>query len=552
MQLSGYQSKILTGNFNFSGNYLLYSTADVLTYAVFDGKPTIALWVPTGESGEFSVEGAQWGSVMSCEGCFDVSFYPESSGLITTFGQNEGMSVLELNNGVCVLLLDRSAAYSFWAPPLNTAPQPSAEETGMTTPTHLARISTNLTLVFVVGPYLVRSAIIDGSTLTVTGDVNETSTLEVFAPSAVTRVTWNGKDIQTTKTSYGSLKGSLSGPPMFEAPSIGAWKTAGSLPEPFLNYSDNSPAWVEANHMSTVSSQKNATLPYLYVDEYGFHVGNILWRGYFNGSASGVYLNVQGGTAFGFSAYLNGKFIGSFLGNANLEASNLTLSFANATFSTSGPNILFVIQDDTGHDETSGAINVRGILNSTLLGTNSSFYEWKVAGTAGGSTNTTLDPIRGVYNEGGLYGERLGWHLPGFDDSSWSSGSPQAGVTGATVQFYRSTMPLNVPTGLDVSLSFVLSAPGPNTIRALLYVNGYQYARFAPYVDNQVTFPVPPGILDYSGDNTIALAVWSQTEEGGQVGVDVQVNYVTETSLNVLFDGSYLRPGWDSVRLKYA
>lgn len=130
MSLSGYQSKILTSNFNFSDNYLLYSTADVLTYAVFDGKPTIALWVPTGESGEFSVEGAQWGSVMSCEGCFDVGFYPESSGLITTFGQNEGMSVLELNNGVRVLLLDRSAAYSFWAPPLNSAPQPSVDETG--------------------------------------------------------------------------------------------------------------------------------------------------------------------------------------------------------------------------------------------------------------------------------------------------------------------------------------------------------------------------------------------------------------------------------------
>jgi hypothetical protein len=120
------------------------------------------------------------------------------------------------------------------------------------------------------------------------------------------------------------------------------------------------------------------------------------------------------------------------------------------------------------------------------------------------------------------------------------------------VQFYRSSLPLTVPAGLDVSLSFVLSAPGPQTFRALLYVNGYQYARFAPYVDNQYAFQVPPGILDYNGDNTIALAVWSQTEGGAQVGVDVQVNYVTESSLNVLFDGSYLRPGWDSVRLQYS
>jgi hypothetical protein len=247
--------------------------------------------------------------------------------------------------------------------------------------------------------------------------VNETTTIEAFAPYTVSCVTWNGKEVQTFRTAYGSLKGSLPGPQKFAAPTVGSWKTANSLPEPFLNYSDTGPAWVVANHMTTVSSQKNATLPYLYVDEYGFHVGNILWRGYFNSTATGVYLSLQGGTAFGFSAYLNGDFLGSFFGDANLEVTNLTLSFANATLNTAGPNVLLVIQDDTGHDETNGAINVRGILNATLLGASSSFYEWKVAGTAGGSTNTTLDPVRGVYNEGGLYGERLGWHLPGFDDS---------------------------------------------------------------------------------------------------------------------------------------
>ena len=46
-------------------------------------------------------------------------------------------------------------------------------------------------------------------------------------------------------------------------------------------------------------------------------------------------------------------------------------------------------------------------------------------------------------NEGGLYAERIGAHLPGFDDSSWSDGSPLAadggGLTGAGVNFYRTT-----------------------------------------------------------------------------------------------------------------
>jgi beta-galactosidase len=66
--------------------------------------------------------------------------------------------------------------------------------------------------------------------------------------------------------------------------------------------------------MTTSNPSPPATLPVLYADEYGmstpvslyqhwfnphtgFHNGVRLWRGYFNGSASGVFLNIQGGSA---------------------------------------------------------------------------------------------------------------------------------------------------------------------------------------------------------------------------------------------------------------
>jgi len=252
----------------------------------------------------------------------------------------------------------------------------------------------------------------------------------------------------------------------------------------------------------------------------------------------------------GWSAFLNGDFIGSFLGSTELSAGNLTLSFSNATVNN-GQNVLFVIQDDNGHDETSGALNPRGILQASLLG-GSSFTAWKVAGTAGGDT-VQLDPIRGALAEGGLYAERVGWHLPGFDDSAWNSSSPSTvGLTGPGVQFYRTVVPLNMPAGNDVSLSFVLSAPASQKVRVQLFVNGYQYGRFNPYIGNQIIFPVPPGILDYTGDNTIGLAVWAQSTEGAKVGIDWQINYVADSSFDVRFDGSYLRPGWTPQRLAYA
>jgi hypothetical protein len=405
----------------------------------------------------------------------------------------------------------------------------------------------------VQGPYLVRSAKLQGSRIELSGDSNQTTPIEVFTARSVNTISWNGLTLQTAKSSYGSLRAKILGPQTFEPPELRHWKVHDSLPERWLNYSDSGAAWVNANKTQTASSTKTATIPYLFIDEYGFHTGIHLWRGYFNGTATGVYLHVQGGIAHGWSAFLNGELIGSFFGSTSSPTGSQTLSLVNATLNNPGPNVLLVVQDNSGHDETSGALNVRGILNATLLGGNSStFSSWKVAGTAGGSTNTLLDPVRTIYNEGGLTAERLGWHLPGFDDSTWSTGSPSQGFSGSGVKFYRTTIPLYVPDGHDVSLSFKFSSNGTVNFRALLYVNGYQYARYNPYINSVSIFPTPPGVLNYRGDNVIAVALWAQTEQGALTDLQFRLNYVAESSLNVKFDGDYLRPGWDARRLQYA
>jgi hypothetical protein len=70
---------------------------------------------------------------------------------------------------------------------------------------------------------------------------------------------------------------------------------------------------------------------------------------------------------------------------------------------------------------------------------------------------------------------------------------------------YRTVVPLDIPAGLDVSLSLVLNSPAGSKLQAQLFVGGYQYGRFVPWVGNQVVFPVPPGILDYHGNNNYCL-----------------------------------------------
>jgi hypothetical protein len=131
IRLNGHQSKIIVTDFTFGGKTLLYSTAEVLTYAVFDKKPTLVLWVPTGESGEFNIKGAKKGSIKKCQGCSKVKFVKEHGGLTTSFTQSNGITVLEIDDSVRVIVLDRTSAYEFWAPALTEDPFVPETESGM-------------------------------------------------------------------------------------------------------------------------------------------------------------------------------------------------------------------------------------------------------------------------------------------------------------------------------------------------------------------------------------------------------------------------------------
>lgn len=130
IRLNGHQSKIIVTDFTFGSKTLLYSTAEVLTYTVFDKKPTLVLWVPTGESGEFSIKGAKKGSIKKCQGCSRVKFIKEHGGLTTSFTQSTGTTVLEYDDGVRVIVLDRTSAYDFWAPALTNDPFVPETESG--------------------------------------------------------------------------------------------------------------------------------------------------------------------------------------------------------------------------------------------------------------------------------------------------------------------------------------------------------------------------------------------------------------------------------------
>ncbi|KAG9664585.1 glycoside hydrolase family 35 protein, partial [Aureobasidium melanogenum] len=545
VQLNGRQSKIAVTDYHFGKHTLLYSTVDILTYGLFDTASVFVLYLEAGQIGEFAFPGNI--SIESYGNTNITTSRVKANGTSPytkfVYKQITGKTAIQLSNSVIVYLLDVSTAWSFWAPPTTSDPNVAANEQ-----------------IFAIGTYLVRNASVSSNVVSVNGDNTNSTILEVFVGDrSVDTIAWNGKRLATKKTAYGALTADLTSvlDRKVTVPTLSGWQVADSLPEVARAYDDSS--WTICNKTATLAPVKPLSLPVLYSSDYGYYSGIKVYRGYFDGkTAISANLTAQGGSAAGWSAWLNGKLVGGHPGNASLLSTSDVLDFTGVKLFDKD-NVLTVVTDYTGHDETStgkGAANPRGLLGAVLKSSGNAtanFKQWKIQGNAGGSAN--IDPVRGPLNEGGLYGERLGWHLPGFDPSGkgWSVGSPAEGLNSSGIKWYLTTFELDIDSDLDVPIGLELSAPSGTVASVQIYLNGYQYGKYIPHIGPQTRFPFPPGIINNQGKNTLALSVWAETDAGAKLDkVSLFAYNVYETSFNFAQDWTYLQPGWTSERLQYA
>ncbi|KFX91010.1 hypothetical protein V490_06125 [Pseudogymnoascus sp. VKM F-3557] len=535
VSLTGRQSKIIVTDYTFGKHALLYSTAEVLTYGVFD-VDVLVFYLREGHVGQFAFKGMPSHLTYKVYGKSKLESTTANGITTYVYTQSAGTSVVKFSDGTIVYLLELWTAWQFWAPATTKNPTVEADEQ-----------------IFVIGPYLTRSAYVNHGDVYVSGDSNSTTTLEVYAGKSVKNIVWNGKKLPTTKTAWGSVTAKIAGTEHrhISLPEFKNWRSANSLPEINPDYDDSH--WVVCNKNTTLSPVKPLTLPVLFSSDYGFYAGAKVYRGYFDGtSATSVNLTTSGGLGFGFNAWLNGQLIGGHGGDPDQTNLVSTLSFANATLRATN-NVLVVLIDYHGHDETStakGVENPRGILGASL--STGPFKKWKIQGNAGGSAN--IDPVRGPMNEGGLYAERLGWHLPGFDVSKWShKEGPKTGLSKSGVQFYVTTFRLAIDADLDAPLGIEFSAPAGTVARLMFWVNGYQFGKAIFHIGPQLRFPVPPGIINNRGENTLAISLWAQTDEGARISDVKLINYgLYQTDFEFNADWRYLQPKYVGGREKYA
>jgi beta-galactosidase GanA len=134
---------------------------------------------------------------------------------------------------------------------------------------------------------------------------------------------------------------------------------------------------------------------------------------------------------------------------------------------------------------------------------------WRIQGNRGGED--IADRMRGPLNDGGLFGERAGWHLPDAPGNGWSKTRVGAAPPGPGTYWLRTRVKLDLPRGHDAQLGLAFGDTtrprSDRENRALIFVNGWNMGQFIAHVGPQRVFVIPPGILDPNGDNTIALAV---------------------------------------------
>ncbi|MFF0092492.1 beta-galactosidase [Streptomyces canus] len=492
--LDGRDSHVIVANYRLGDAQLQYSTSEIMTGATIGDRDLAVLYGDQDSDGETVLRYSSKPTVTTSGGTVTSTWDPATGDLRLNYTHKGLIRINVSGAGQRPLLLlvgDKATAKTFWRQDTATGPV-------LVRGTHLLRTGTSLN---------------GGRTVALTGDNADDKNIEVFTSAA--RVTWNGRPVDTRATDTRSLTGTIPTAAATHLPALTNWKHAEESPEAAPGFDDA--GWQVADGTTTNSVSGINKLPVLYADDYGFHTGNTWYRGRFRttGKETGIHLvSDSGGGAQAFSAWLNGTFLGSS------TTGSADFTFPAGSVKSKGDNVLSVLTVNMGHEEdynsTNGNKTARGLTSASLVGAPLTSVTWRLQGVRGGED--LQDTVRGPLSTGGLYGERAGWSLPGYPDGKWNRVTLPTTDTRPGVSWYRTDATLDLPHGQDTSLGLTFTDDPSRKYRATLFVNGWQVGNYVNYLGPQHTFPVPNGILNPNGRNSIAIAVWNLDGSTGGLG----------------------------------
>lgn len=432
-----------------------------------------------------------------------------------------------------------------------------------------------LSSVAVEGVELARTAKFTGKdTLQLTGSVSAESNVRVIAPAGINHVGFNGGSLNPASATgsagnadaakftgtagaaasaakaatgtnsatgtgdVGVFTGKVPGPAAVASQQLSFVK-ATDYAEAKATYDDSK--WKVAADTQAANPRFQGPGEYsntvLDSNHYGFYEGSVWYRGTFTATKADPYLYLQGNGGSGvpsqgknpafMQVWVNGVYAGAYDAAGNWAKVNVPAG----TIKSGDKVTVAVLVNNLGQnldwsDDGLSKQN-RGLFDVAIEGSTAT---WKIHGAdADFAAKAATNPSGTLYNNGGLGGEKAGFHMPGFDDSKWAKADNLHSPAGVT--WYRARVKLNLPANQDTAFRLEINSSRFSSLgdraQATLFVNGWNTGVYIGDRGPQTSFTIPAGFLNPNGENVISIAVAAKEDGMGPDSVTLRAIHST-------------------------
>ena len=537
LALHGRDAIMLTADKQVGGHELYYTTSQMFGATLNSAGGSLQYLTGTrGDSGETVLHYTSQPQVSAPEGV-EQTWDAATGQLRLNYSYSASPQQITIKDGDKVLslrIIDRTTAQTTW----------------LLDGTRNGKLSS----VAVEGVELARTAKFTGKdTLQLTGSVSAESNVRVIAPAGINHVGFNGGSLNPASATgsagagtnsatgtgdVGVFTGKVPGPAAVASQQLSFVKST-DYAEAKATYDDSK--WKVAADTQAANPRFQGPGEYSHTvldsNHYGFYEGSVWYRGTFTATKADPYLYLQGNGGSGvpsqgknpafMQVWVNGVYAGAYDAAGNWAKVNVP----SGTVKSGDKVTVAVLVNNLGQnldwsDDGLSKQN-RGLFDVAIEG---SAATWKIHGAdADFAAKATTNPSGTLYNNGGLGGEKAGFHMPGFDDSKWAKADnlhSQAGVT-----WYRARVKLNLPANQDTAFRLDINSSRFSSLgdraQATLFVNGWNTGVYIGDRGPQTSFTIPAGFLNPNGENVISIAVAAKEDGMGPDSVTLRAIHST-------------------------
>ena len=539
LALHGRDAIMLTADKQVGGHELYYTTSQMFGATLNSAGGSLQYLTGTrGDSGETVLHYTTQPQVSAPEGV-EQTWDAATGQLRLNYSYSAAPQQITIKDGDKVLslrIIDRTTAQTTW----------------LLDGTRNGKLSS----VAVEGVELARTAKFTGKdTLQLTGSVSAESNVRVIAPAGINHVGFNGGSLNpasatgagtagagtnsaTATGDVGVFTGKVPGPAAVASQQLSFVKST-DYAEAKATYDDSK--WKVAADTQAANPRFQGPGEYSHTvldsNHYGFYEGSVWYRGTFTATKADPYLYLQGNGGSGvpsqgknpafMQVWVNGVYAGAYDAAGNWAKVNVPAGTVKSGDKVTVAVLVNNLGQNLDWSDDGLSKQNRGLFDVAIEGSTAT---WKIHGAdADFAAKAATNPSGTLYNNGGLGGEKAGFHMPSFDDSKWAKADNLHSPAGVT--WYRAHVKLNLPANQDTAFRLDINSSRFSSLgdraQATLFVNGWNTGVYIGDRGPQTSFTIPAGFLNPNGENVISIAVAAKEDGMGPDSVTLRAVHST-------------------------